>query len=126
LIDACTEAGLTPALQEYVRSLKTTFEGKDPRSIAAPGSVLLSFPGDGMVTVTFERTTVRVLEGDRRDRELPSLLVRAHLLTWLQICTGEQELADADVELLGEPKLFACLARLSAAKRSGVASRFFQ
>lgn len=116
---------MTRALQQYVRSLKTTFEGKDPRTIAEPGSVLLSFPGDGMVTVTFEQATVRILEGDQRDRELPSLLVRAQLLTWLSICAGEQELVDADVELLGEPKLFTSLARLSAAKRSRITSRFF-
>jgi hypothetical protein len=116
---------MTPALSEYVRSLKTKLEGKDPRTVSAPGSVLLSFPGDGMVTVTFEQSTVRVLDGDQRDREFPSLLVRGPLLTWLRVCAGELELDATDLELLGEPKLFSSLAKLSNAKRSGVASRFF-
>ena len=114
------------ALQTYVRGLKTALEAKDPRAAGAePASILLSFPGDGLVTVDIQASTVRVLEGDQRDRESPSLLVRTHLHTWMRLCTGEVLLAEVDADLLGDPRLLSSLARLWELKRSSVSARIF-
>lgn len=113
-------------LQQYLRELKTALEAKDPRAgRVPPASVLLSFPGDGMITIDVGANRVRVIEGDVRDREAPSLLVRTSLRTWLSVCAGERGLDEVEADVLGDPALLAALAKLFAQKRSSVAARFF-
>ncbi|OGQ22181.1 MAG: hypothetical protein A2138_08105 [Deltaproteobacteria bacterium RBG_16_71_12] len=97
---------MSEALQAYLRDLKTSLEAKDPRTAKlAPATLLFSFPGDGQITVEIGTTNVRVVEGDVRDRDdadQRSLMLRTPLSTWLQICGGEVDLANADVDMLGD------------------------
>ncbi|MCC7074019.1 MAG: hypothetical protein IT383_22110 [Deltaproteobacteria bacterium] len=118
---------MSAALQAYLRDLKALLEAKDPRSAKlAPASLLFSFPGDGQITIEIGSSTVRVLEGDRRDRDnvdQRSLMVRTPLSTWLHVCAGELDLDKADIDMLGDPTLLSSMARLWEQKRSGISTR---
>lgn len=115
------------ALKAYARALKTAVSGKDPRGLRIPPcAMVLSFPDDGQLTIHIGTRQVEIAAGDARDATVPSVLLRVSLATWAEISRGTQTLAEAPLEIFGDPRILPLIGQLVVEKRSAVSARMFR